>query len=87
MAVFAFDSTVCVWSTPGLTCESRQMEKRSLRVVNWIGTTPAVALCTLCGRQFAVPLASLAKVADATESLRVQFVEHNCRREDASRNP
>ena len=59
------------------------MEKRNLRVVKWIGTVPAAGVCAFCGRQFAVPMTALRKVADAQESLRVQFAEHRCKPEAA----
>jgi hypothetical protein len=58
------------------------MAKRNLRVVKWVGTVPAIGVCTLCNRQFKVPLTSMKRVADAQESLRVQFTEHNCKPED-----
>jgi hypothetical protein len=58
------------------------MKKRNLRVVKWLGTTPAVAVCTFCDRQFTVPLTLLSRVADAQESLRVQFAEHRCKTEN-----
>ena len=53
--------------------------KRHLRVVKWLGTIPAVGVCTSCNRQFKVPLAALRRVADAQESLRLQFKEHKCK--------
>ena len=54
------------------------MSKRNLRVTKWVGTTPAVAVCTACAREFKVPLTSLSRLTDAQESLRVQFAEHRC---------
>ena len=54
------------------------MQKRNLRVTKWLGTTPVVAVCTACGREFKVPSALLSKVTDAQGSLRVQFAEHKC---------
>jgi hypothetical protein len=60
------------------------MPKRNLMVVKWLGTVPAVGICTFCNRQFKVPMSALKGVADAQESLRVQFAEHTCKREDAS---
>jgi hypothetical protein len=57
--------------------------KRNLRVVKWVGTVPAIGLCTFCNRQFKVPLDSIKRVSDAQESLRVLFTEHKCKREDA----
>jgi hypothetical protein len=55
------------------------MPKRNLRVTKWLGTIPAIGVCTFCDRLFYVPLTALKKVADAQESLRVQFTEHKCK--------
>jgi hypothetical protein len=52
--------------------------KANLRVLRWIGTVPAVGVCTACDLQFKVPATPLKRVADAQESLRKQFVEHKC---------
>jgi hypothetical protein len=60
--------------------------KRNLRVVKWVGTVPAIGFCTYCNRQFKTRLDSMKRVADAQESLRVQFTEHKCEREDASQS-
>jgi hypothetical protein len=60
--------------------------KRNLRVVKWVGTVPAIGLCTFCNRQFKTPLDSMKRVSDAQESLRIQFTEHKCKREDASQS-
>lgn len=57
---------------------------RNLRVVEWLGTVPAVGICTHCERSFKVPLDSLKRTSDAQESLRKQFVEHKCKREDVN---
>ena len=54
------------------------MLKRSLRVTKWLAMTPAIAVCTACGREFKVPPGSLSKTAEAQESLRIQFAEHVC---------
>lgn len=54
------------------------MQTRNLRVVKWLASTPAVAECTQCQRQFSVPLPVLRRVADAQENLRKQFAEHKC---------
>ena len=54
------------------------MAKRNLRVLNWIGMVPAIAECTVCSLQFKVSINSLKRVADAQESLGVQFAEHTC---------
>jgi hypothetical protein len=61
-----------------------EMEKRHLRVVKWLGTAPAVGVCTSCDRRFTVPLTAVKRVADGQESLRVQFAEHKCKRQHAS---
>jgi hypothetical protein len=54
------------------------MAKRNLRVLKWLGTTPAVAVCTLCNREFKVSLPALKRVTEAQESLRLQFAGHKC---------
>jgi hypothetical protein len=54
------------------------MPKRNLRVTKWIGTVPAVAVCTACSREFKVPLTILKSIVAAQESLRLQFAEHKC---------
>jgi hypothetical protein len=56
--------------------ETVLMPKRNLRVIKWLGTIPAVGVCTFCNTQFTVPLRSLKRVADAQQSLPVQFTEH-----------
>jgi hypothetical protein len=65
----------------GKICRMRQ---RNLRVVKWIGTIPVIGVCTVCDRSFTVPLPAMKKVADAQESLKVQFAEHKCKRQDAT---
>ena len=59
------------------------MPKRNLRVLQWIGTVPAVAVCTSCDRQFTVPLAALKKVADAQQHLTLQFTQHDCQEKES----
>jgi len=54
------------------------MAKRNLRVIKWLGTTPAVAVCTACNREFKVPLESLKRVASAQEYLTLEFSRHRC---------
>jgi hypothetical protein len=63
------------------------MPKRNLRVLKWIGTTPAVAVCTSCNREFKVTLEALRRVADAQESLRLQFAQHPCKQDKADSSP
>jgi len=60
------------------------MPKRNLRVLKWIGTTPAVAVCTACDYEFKVSLESLKRVVDAQESLQRQFARHQCRLEEGT---
>jgi hypothetical protein len=48
------------------------------------GTVPAVGTCTICNREFKVPIASMKRVADAQENLLGQFAGHTCNCEDAS---
>lgn len=62
------------------------MAKRNLRVVKWLGMTPAVAVCTGCARDFKVSLEALKRTVDAQESLRKQFAEHKCEPVDSSQN-
>ena len=57
------------------------MTKRNLRVVKWLATVPVVGVCTLCSREFKVPMTAMKRVADAQESLRLQFAEHKCKGE------
>jgi hypothetical protein len=66
------------------TAQRLTTPKRDLRVVKWIGTVPAIGVCTYCGRQFQAPLTAVKSVPDAQENLRVQFTEHKCKRADAN---
>ncbi len=54
------------------------MPKRNLRVLKWLGTTPAIAVCTSCNREFKVPLEVLKRVGGAAENLKLQFAQHHC---------
>jgi hypothetical protein len=54
------------------------VRKRSLRVIKWLGTVPAFGVCSVCNRQFTVPMTAITRVADAQEALRRQFAEHKC---------
>lgn len=54
------------------------MPKRHLRVLKWLGTTPAVAVCSVCNREFRVPLQVLKRVGGAVEDLKIQFSQHQC---------
>jgi hypothetical protein len=59
-------------------------QKRNLRVVKWVGTVPALGVCTFCNRQFQVPMESMKRIEDAQWNLDLQFREHKCKPEDAS---
>jgi hypothetical protein len=59
------------------------MPKRNLRVLKWLGTTPAIAVCTSCNREFKVPLTHLKRVDAAQENLRQQFNQHWCEENEA----
>jgi len=58
------------------------MIQRRLRVVKWLSTTPALAVCTLCSREFEVPMNALRKTAEAQASLQRKFDRHKCERDD-----
>ena len=47
------------------------------------GITPAVEVCTLCSREFMVPMSALKRTADAQASLQGQFDGHECEPEDS----
>jgi hypothetical protein len=54
------------------------MAKKHLRVLKWLGTTPAIAVCSVCNREFKVPLEVLKRVGGAVEHLKLQFERHPC---------
>ncbi len=58
------------------------MPKRNLRVMKWLGTTPAIAVCTACNREFKIPLEVLRRVGGAVEHLKLEFARHQCRPEE-----
>jgi hypothetical protein len=60
----------------------RLMPKRSLRVVKWVGSVPAVAVCTCCDHEFKVPVSSMKRVSDAQQLLKNAFAEHECKSDD-----
>jgi hypothetical protein len=59
------------------------MAKRILRVVKWIGATPAVGICAACERQFALPVAVLKNVVEARAKMQALFEEHQCEPEES----
>jgi hypothetical protein len=46
--------------------------------MKWLGTTPAIAICTVCNQEFRVPIDILKRVGGAPEYLKVQFSRHEC---------
>jgi hypothetical protein len=54
------------------------VQKRKLKVTKWLGTVPVIAACTACDREFKVPLTALNRVAEAQQSLHLQFAGHTC---------
>jgi hypothetical protein len=62
------------------------MPSRTLRVVKWVGTTPAVGVCAFCSQQFKVPMSFLNRTTDAQASLQQQFDAHKCKPIDSSQN-
>jgi hypothetical protein len=53
--------------------------KRILKVIKWLGMTPAVGACVACTQEFKVPLDILKRTRDAQENLQAQFDRHVCR--------
>jgi len=60
------------------------MAKRILRVTKWLSTTPVVAVCAACAREFKVPMTLISRTKDAQESLQKQFNEHVCSRQEVN---
>ena len=60
------------------------MIQRRIRVIQWLNTTPALGVCTLCRREFKVPMNALKRSADAQASLQEQFDRHKCQSLDSS---
>jgi hypothetical protein len=51
-------------------------DKGRLRVTKWIGTVPAVAVCTKCQRDFRVPMTILKRTPVAQENLKMLLDRH-----------
>lgn len=54
------------------------MRKAVLQVTKYMGSSPVIAKCSACGRQFKTPTTRLQRVADAMASLQEQFDRHSC---------
>jgi hypothetical protein len=63
---------------------NKSPKKRNLRVVKWLSSTPVVAVCTFCSREFKVPMSALSRTVDAQANLQQQFDRHTCQPEDAT---
>ena len=55
-----------------------------LRVVKWLSSTPVVAVCTQCNREFKAPMSALSWTVDAQASLQQQFDRHKCQIADVT---
>jgi hypothetical protein len=62
------------------------MQKRALRVVEWLGQAPAVAACTHCERTFRVPIDTLKRPLESQWNLDKKFAEHKCKLLNFSQN-
>jgi hypothetical protein len=54
------------------------MPKRAIRIVKHIGSTPVIAVCVACNREFKAPTLFIRSVKEATESIQKQFDAHKC---------
>jgi hypothetical protein len=54
------------------------MPQRSLRILQWISSTPWIGGCTACTKQFKVPTTAMNKAEDAFFNLQQQFDLHKC---------
>jgi hypothetical protein len=71
--------TACATACAMACAKLAVMEKRvRLRVMKWLGPTPAIAVCEGCNQEFKVPLTVLAKTAAAQAYLQEQFQRHKC---------
>jgi hypothetical protein len=64
--------------------KNNPLKERSLKVVKWLSSTPVIAVCTLCSREFKVPMSALSRTVDAQAYIQQQFGRHRCQPEDAS---
>ena len=67
-----------------MVAKNNSPKKRNLRVVKWLSSTPVVAVCSFCSREFKVPMSALSRTVDAQANLQQQFDRHTCQPEDAS---
>jgi len=67
-----------------MLAKNNSPKERNLRVVKWLSSTPVLAVCTLCSREFKVPMSALSRTVDAQSYIQHQFGKHMCQPEDAS---
>jgi hypothetical protein len=67
--------TACAMACAKLAVMEKSLR---LRVMKWLGPTPAIAVCEGCNQEFKVPLTVLAKTAAAQAYLQEQFQRHKC---------
>ena len=65
-----------------MVAKNNSPKKRSLRVVKGLSSTPVVAVCSFCSREFKVPMSALSRTVDAQANLQQQFDRHTCQPED-----
>jgi hypothetical protein len=53
--------------------------ERNLRVTKWLSSTPAIGVCSSCGKEFRVPMTALTRTKDAQAHLQEQFDRHECK--------
>jgi hypothetical protein len=62
------------------------MPKRNVRVISWLGSLPAIGVCTHCAKNFNVPSSAMTSITEAVENLQQQFNLHKCEHKDAKLN-
>jgi len=62
------------------------MEKRSMRIVQFIGSASYRAICTNCNQQFRVTSGKTFTIEYAMATLQAQFDAHECKPIDDSQN-
>jgi hypothetical protein len=58
--------------------------ERRLRVIKWLSSTPVIAACTYCNREFKAPMSALSRTVDAQANLQQQFDRHKCQVADVT---
>ena len=58
--------------------------ERRLKVIKWLSSTPVVAVCAHCDREFKAPMSALSRTVDAQANLQQQFDRHKCQIADVT---